>query len=80
MLFEAPQGPSLKGWLSSRVLWLGHYRPRVTITLKDILYRALGDPETLGDLSHGLAVFQARGHDTLAQINGSGSHAISMTS
>ena len=31
-------------------------------------------------LPHGLAVYEARGHDTLAKINGSSSHEPSITS
>ncbi len=36
----------------------------------NILHRALGDSETLGDLSHGLAVFQTCRHDSFAKVYG----------
>lgn len=49
----------LRAWLTG---------PSIPEALKDVLHRALGNPETLSDLPHGLAVFHTCGHDTLAKV------------
>jgi hypothetical protein len=54
--------------LASGIGGLGIHRAGIAIAFDDILHRSLGDSETLGDLSHGLAVFQACGYDSFAKI------------
>ena len=62
-------------------IWgFGVNRAGVSMALDDILYRALGDSETLGDVPHGLAVFQACRHDSLAKIYGCWFHGCYYTS
>ena len=66
--------------LASGIGWLGIHRAGIAIALEDILYRALGDAETLGNLSHRLAVFQACGYDSFAEIYGCWFHGHYYTS
>ena len=62
-------------------IWgLGVNRAGVSIALDAVLCRTLGDSETLGDLSHGLAVLPARRHDSLAKIYGCWFHGCYYTS
>jgi len=56
--------------LASGIRWFWSHRAGIAIALDDILHRALGDSETLGDLSHGLTVSQACRHDSFAKIYG----------
>ncbi len=69
-----------KRWFAPGILGLGIHRAGVAVALDDILHRALGDSETLGDSPHALAVFHARRHDSLAKIYGCWSHAQHYTS
>jgi len=70
ILLKPLQRRAAKRRLASGVGWFGIHRAGVAIALDDILHRALGDSETLGDLSHGLAVLQACRHDSLAKVYG----------
>ena len=74
ILLEPLQPRAAQGRLASGIRWFGIHRAGVAIALDDILHRALGDSETLGNLSHGLAVLQACRHDSLAKVYGCGFH------
>jgi len=78
MIQHVPLKPLQQGTperrLASGILRPGIHRAGIAVALDDILHRALGDPETLGDLPHGLVVLQARRHNSLAKIYGCGSH------
>ena len=74
------QQRATKGRLASGIGWLGIHRAGIAIALDDILHRALGDAETLGNLPHGLAVFQACRHDSFAKIYGCWFHGHYYTS
>ena len=66
--------------LASGIRWFGIHRTGVAIALDDILYRPLGDAETLGNSPHGLAVLQACHHDSFAKIYGCWFHGHYYTS
>lgn len=68
VLLKSLQQRAAKRRLASGIRRFGTHRAGVAVALDDILHRALGDSETLGDLSHGLAVFQTGRHDSLAKI------------
>ena len=68
ILLKPLQQRAAKCRLASGIRGLGIHRAGVAIALDDILHRALGDSETLGDLSHGLAVLQACRHDSFAKV------------
>jgi hypothetical protein len=70
ILLKPLQQRAAKCRLASGIRWFGIHRAGVAIALDDILHRAFGDAETLGDLSHGLAVLQACRHDSFAKIDG----------
>ena len=70
ILLKPLQQRTAKCRLASGIRGFGIHRAGVAIALDDILHRALGDSETLGDLSHGLAVLQAGRHDSLAKVYG----------
>lgn len=77
--FQLAQRLPGKRGLAARIVRLGLNLARIPVALKNVLHRALGYLETLGDLAHGLAVNEARVHNTLAKVNGSWSHAYSIT-
>ena len=70
ILLKPLQPRAAKCRLASGIRRFGIHRAGVAIALDDILHRAFGDPETLGDLSHGLALLQACCHDSFAQVYG----------
>ena len=70
ILLKSLQQRATKCRLASGIRWFGIHRAGVAIALDDIRHRALGDAETLGNLSHGLAVFQTGRHDSLAKVYG----------
>ncbi len=74
VLLKPLQQRAAKCRLASGIWGPGIHRAGIAVALDDILHRALGDSETLGDLSHGLALFQPRRHDSLAKIYGCGFH------
>ena len=74
ILLKSLQQHAAKCRLASGIRGFGINRAGIAIALDDILHRALSDSETLGDLSHGLAVFQACRHDSLAKVYGCWSH------
>ena len=74
ILLKPLQQRAAKCRLASGIGWFGIHRAGVAMALDDVLHRALGDSEALGDLSHGLAVLQACRHDSLAKVYGCGFH------
>ena len=70
ILLKPLQQRAAKCRLASGVRGLGIHRAGVAIPLDDILHRALGDSETLCDLSQGPAVSQACRHDPFAKVYG----------
>ena len=74
------QQRATKGRFASGIGWLGIHRAGIAIALDDILHRALGDSETLGNSPHGLAVFQTCRHDSFAKIYGCWFHGHYYTS
>ena len=72
------QQRAVKRRLAPGIRWFGIHRAGIAITLDDILYRALGDSEMLGDLSHGLAVSQTGRHDSFAKVCGCRFHGCSL--
>ncbi len=60
----------VKRRLASGIGGLGFEGARIAVAFENILHRPLGDPETLGDLSHGLTVLHSRGYDSLPKIYG----------
>ncbi len=70
ILLKPLQQRAAKCRLASGIRGFGIHRAGVAIPLDDILHRAFGDSETLGDLPHGLVVLQAGHHDSLAKVYG----------
>lgn len=68
ILLQPLQPRTPESRLASGIGRLGVHHTGIAIALDDILHRALGDSETLGDSSHGLAVLQTRRHDAFAKI------------
>ena len=78
ILLQPLQQRAPEGRLASGIRRFRGSRAGVSIALEDILHCPLGHSETLGDLSHGLAVLQTRRHNSLTQIYGCWFHGYSL--